>query len=320
MPLKERFLNAETAFLSALIAGKSAIVQFDAEWETLCADFELAMDQSTLDSIDTETAYAVSSRIAIIADSLSELEETSQRITADLLAELDHALSSVTLEDVSPALPTKHRAIYHAEPFSWLLENAHDPYPATSLKKTWARQAKVTPRVMDDWFKSIRKEIGWVSLTKLHFRGQRSAAVASATAFLLNSGTETDMPFEVQTELLAIRERLNNLFLEERSLAPMPVRMSTNVSLAPSPLPLPSQRANELVDVSTTAPLIPPPRAHSRSPSLVFDSSDSEDDEKLPELSLGPSVGVTSGTVGFQKDNRYQEQRFEQLRCVISIF
>ncbi|KAI0687918.1 hypothetical protein BC835DRAFT_1419573 [Cytidiella melzeri] len=345
MTFKERVFLAEANFLAALTSGTSALAQFDAEWEILGGEFERALDQSTIDPSEVELAYAVSSKIAILSENLLKMEEVSTSITATLLNEIDVALSDLSLQDLSlqdvqetptgrvqpspTAAPHRHTGPYISEAISWLLEHPHDPYPPSSLKRTWARQAQITPRVMDDWFKSIRKEIGWVALTKTHFKGSRSMAVAAAGAVLLDndSGAEATVPFEVQAELLAVKAKLQNLYLEERGLPSVPpthesshtgsrsVSVESSASASSDLTPSPSSSSDRSLyssDSLTTAPSTPSSQSSSHLPSLVFDaSSDNEDDEQLLDPFQDLQDNATALVAGLAKDNNDSQRRLQ---------
>lgn len=325
MSFKERFLDAQSAFLAALSSGTSALAQFNTEWESLGNDFERALDQAELDAGDVDVAYAVSSRIAILGNSALKLEEESTNQTEDFLTAVTAVLADLDLEDVSAKDVSQYRHIppYIPSAFSWLQENMHDPYPPTSLKRIWARESHITPRVMDDWFKSIRKEIGWVTLTKAHFNGSRSLAVKAAGAVLLQQGDDTDVPFEVQTELLAIKARLETFYLEERGVVAgrsardsgKRPRSVTCSPVATTPRSCsPSTRSDSSSDADSTASSSPASRSTSRLPSLVFDQSDSEEDERLPEF---PAVSLPhDGSVfitGAGKDFDVSENRLTRI-------
>lgn len=152
----------------------------------------------------------------------------------------------------------------------------------------------MSARAMDDWFKVIRKEIGWVALTKTHFHGSRSSAVAAASAVFLDNSDEADVPFEVQTELFAIKARLENQYLKERGLAAglsthksnkRPRSLSTSSSATDMSRSLtPSAQPDSSSDNSSTASSSPSTRGSLRLPSLVLDQSDSEEDEQLPDF------------------------------------
>ena len=313
MSFKERFLDAEASFMAALSSEPSALTQFDLQWEVLAKDFELAVSTGpAMKADEIALVHGVASRIAILGDSLIKLQEASTRITAKTLTELEIALQGLALEDGrEEKQPLKFRPFtspYVPAALSWLLENLHDPYPPTSLKRVWARDAGLTLRSMDDWFKSIRKQIGWVSFTKAHFKGSRSMAVRAAGVVFLDNGDHGRVPFEVQTELLAIKARLQNLFLEERGLATEPaIESETSRSSSPS---MQSDTSSESISISSSSP-------SSRLPSLILDQSDSEDDERLPEF---PTLDIFDNTsihiAALAKDDNVAERRLERTQYV----
>lgn len=335
MSFKDRFLRAETSFLAALSSGKAALAEFEPQWDALQADFEQAITHSALDSTEVEMAYSVASRIAILSDSFLKLEEVTADRTATMLAEMDVALSNLTLQDTPmvPSAAVRQRTVpYISAPFSWLLNNLHDPYPSTSLKRAWARDAQVSLRVMDDWFKSVRKEIGWVAFTQAHFRGLRSMATAAASSVLLDDRSNPPVPFEVEADLLVIKTKLENLYPQERGLAvgssmhsahrrsrALSVSSSHTDLAASSRSSSPTLQTDSSSDDISIASSSPASRASSRLPSLVFDQSDSEEDEQLPEFSTpGLLDDVAIRVTDFVKDHDTSERQSKRRRYAVS--
>ncbi|KAI0785476.1 hypothetical protein BC629DRAFT_1517304 [Irpex lacteus] len=158
----------------------------------------------------------------------------------------------------------------------------------------------------------------------MHFKGSRSTAVQAASTIFLDNGDDNDVPFEVQTELFAIKTRLENLYLEERGLttgAPnhqsskrsrsMSVS-SSDTDIACTPRFSSSEHSNSSSDNSSTGSSSP-----SRLPSLVFDQSDSEEEEQFPELSApGLLDGAAIRIADFAKDDDASERRLKRRRYV----
>ena len=74
---------------------------------------------------------------------------------------------------------------------AWLLENLHNPYPSKPVRDALSKETGVTFKVIDTWFTSTRKRIGWNDLRVRKFSNKRSLIVAAATRFFNNLGPES---------------------------------------------------------------------------------------------------------------------------------
>lgn len=296
MSTRTRLLNSEADFLKALSSGGTALDAFDQQWAVLRDECERAQEQGTLSKSDLELAVGVASRIGIVGDAFAELYATSAQITSSLLADVETILTQLSLDDVvverlpstiikeSPehnSIPRNRLPPYVPSAYAWMLYNLHNPYPPSSLKRNWAKGASLSTRAMDDWFKAIRKKIGWVTFTKSRFKGSRCLAVSAAESVLLDDASDSSIPFEVQADLLSIRSRLDALYRSERGLFPEVVALPEQTS-SPSPI-LSDDRSSLPCADPLLVPALASPRCSlvSRTPSLVFDRSDSEEDERL---------------------------------------
>ncbi|GJE85825.1 hypothetical protein PsYK624_019040 [Phanerochaete sordida] len=290
--LRQRLLAAEEKFLSALTSGgDAALLEFESEWETVCLDFEKA--QAALDTHDPlqELARSVFYRVALLGDSLVQLQEEQAAETDALVSEIDVLLSRLTIDDVAedvtpPPSPSVHRSHRNRaststcsrrtttssspppmlpQAYDWLLDHPWNPYPPSYLKASIASQTGASLRSVDDWFKAIRRCTGWGRLVQRHFKGHRSLAVAGAERMF--SHNDTTIHSEVAADFLAVRSKLASLYSHKRHFT----SLSTRRRLTPD--------SSDLPDSQTSSP-------SSRPPSLVYASSDSEDDGQFLHLSL----------------------------------
>ncbi|KAJ3559958.1 hypothetical protein NM688_g20 [Phlebia brevispora] len=298
--LRRRLFDAEHDFI--LAAESADLGTFDTKWSMLCDDFEEAMQKSSLDNTDLAIARAIATRVAVLAESLADLEAESEKMSSNFASFTDLALATPLKEGrklsaakrrtggSSSALPP-----YLAPAYSWLDSNLHDPYPPASLKRSFAKDAGLTVRSVDDWFKNIRRHIGWVALCKTHFEGKRSLAVAAAGRVLRGEGDVT-VPSYVAEKFEEMKMRLGMLYLSERAIGegsqqnavPIVKRKSTHTHRC-SPLATPTDISyrSEFHRASPS----------SMAPSLVYTSSDSEDEDHLPD----PDVVDASRAGGFNR-------------------
>ena len=293
----------------------AAMEDFGKKWDILCHDFEKAMEASLVDDPLEELARSIFHRVAVLGDSLIHLEDEANTIQVSAMTAIEDLLAQMSIQDiVEPSSPKSSVADYTSaafgtapsprsprspknktsspsllqyisRPYSWMLVNLHNPYPPASLKTSMASEAGVSLRTMDDWFKSVRRHIGWVSLVKRHFKGSRSLAIAAAERVFCRDSDDANIPSEIASDFLAMQSKLADLYSEQsahkRSSSSASRARSTASFCSPSPGPTQSSTArNSPASISTELfePLQSSPST--RPPSLVFTSSDSEDDDR----------------------------------------
>lgn len=301
--IQHRLLDAQNEFLAALNAGDDALNAFSEKWSCLREDVEQAVGRSALDQDVLSLAHSVSSRIAVLSESVAQLDQDANRITSSLLEDVEDIFAQMTLDDTIPRTfdrPTPIRTHklersvraslpqYLPAAYEWLFLHLHDPYPSAILKRQLAKECHVSLRCIDDWFKSIRRRMGWVSLCKTHFKGSRSLAIVAAKRTFLEESVGADLPFEVVADFLAMKSRLQNLYIAEQG------------SNAHTSLPHQTRRKRQRSSssLSVDSPIVISPsspsyafeddiqlvgdlqdRSPGRPPSLVFSSSDSDEDD-----------------------------------------
>ncbi|PSS05436.1 hypothetical protein PHLCEN_2v3816 [Hermanssonia centrifuga] len=347
--IRQRFLRAESDYLELRASGldASALTRFSVQWTILHDDFEDAFRSGLLDDSDIDVAYAVASRVAALGESLSQLENDLGDMTADYLSQVEAALAQLSLADVSssppdpplpkalvslgslasPLRPQTYSHPYVAPLYAWLVHNLHNPYPCSSVKNSLAKQVSLSPQSVTNWFKAVRRQVGWSALCKTHYRGQRSIAVSHAGQ--LFKGYPSSIPIYPAAipQFFAIKSKLDNLYLVERgigidvngggigckrsrssSLSSSSVSSTTTESDAYSPAssnssPSPAPSTDQLIRDS-------PPH---RMPSLVFSSSsDTEDDDPLPELYTN-QVDICGGIVGaYERPSKRRRSTYDE--------
>ncbi len=110
--------------------------------------------------------------------------------------------------------------------YAWLVDNLHNPYPATAVKARIASASGVSVKCIGDWFSNVRRRIGWSALLKRHFRGERTAMLDAAHAVFGKPGLSDmlNVPQRVVNELLQVERTLKALYankLEASTFAKM---------------------------------------------------------------------------------------------------
>nr|ADN97176.1 A1 mating-type protein [Phanerodontia chrysosporium] len=302
--LRERFLDAEHDFLS--LHSDDTLEAFANTWEQLCHEFDDVLHEGIVDDALRKLVQSVSWRVASLSEDLTQLQKETNTSTSNIIAEVEDMLRDMTIDDMAhptvtkgpapcpkpcasrqslkPARVPASRPPHLTQAYRWLVDNIHNPYPTPAVKSRLASQARVTRRTIDDWFKSIRRCIGWVSFVKRHFKGSRTPAVA-ATRNILAEDDNTDVCFEVAADFLAVKTKLSDLY---STASPRMHDVTTRDTLPSTssrdPSPALSDPTVSRCNAYTIfhAPKISHPPSPSRPPSLTFASSDSEDDDQLP--------------------------------------
>ncbi|KAL6310184.1 hypothetical protein BKA93DRAFT_757812 [Sparassis latifolia] len=192
--IRERLLQADYRFLSAVGDGLDAIEDFEKFMLILRHDIETAIQDDNVDQDLMVMVRETFSRIAILAEEWSYLEDSRQILTSTITEELDAIASQLTLEDVyqvsdvySPRTQSSplsdHTDLYgefHDAAYAWLLDNIHNPYPSRTVVRNISLEYGVTSSSVSSWFEDVRERIGWNSLCMEYFHGSRSGIVGAA--------------------------------------------------------------------------------------------------------------------------------------------
>ncbi|KAI0347781.1 hypothetical protein BDW22DRAFT_1349847 [Trametopsis cervina] len=99
MSLLERFHDAEATFL-AILSDPPALQAFGDKWATLCSAFEEAKLQSTISDDEISAIFAVIYRVALLGDSIADLEDETNRLTASFHDEIQSVLAGLSVDDI----------------------------------------------------------------------------------------------------------------------------------------------------------------------------------------------------------------------------
>ncbi|KAI0324464.1 hypothetical protein GY45DRAFT_1331520 [Cubamyces sp. BRFM 1775] len=95
--LKQRLLDIEDDFLSALAEGEDALLSFESRWEALYNDIDVAVESSSVDQDTLSLAHATALRCATLADLSVETFTSCSTIEEELMGELEELISELHL-------------------------------------------------------------------------------------------------------------------------------------------------------------------------------------------------------------------------------
>ncbi|KZV74830.1 hypothetical protein PENSPDRAFT_748935 [Peniophora sp. CONT] len=189
------FARAPSSFLNAIIAGPDHVIDFCREWSALVKGFQVAQAVGSLTPDAVEVVNASLQQIAVLASSLSETEQTADRLLCELL-------EGVTLEDVrSPSdtcLP------------GWLVLHLDNPYPSNEDVKSLADATSLSTDGVLDWLITARRSIGWETFVQQRYRGAQGAAMEAARCVYIE-GQSMSVPADHVLELLCIKREAEKL-------------------------------------------------------------------------------------------------------------
>ncbi|TCD62978.1 hypothetical protein EIP91_006160 [Steccherinum ochraceum] len=292
-PLRSRLQEAPFNFLSSC-SSSATLEEFDRAWQALRSDVDEAIRSSSLGPKDISLAHATAAQIATLGEGLTGIDNITSTMSVALVDDLEHILSQMTLHDTvdqlsAPSLrrqtPKRSSLLYIAPAYSWVVKNIHDPYPPVSVKRALAEEARVTVSFLNDWFKEVRRRIGWVSLCKDHFQGSRALAVEVAQQVFASPGGSIRCSPPILASFELMESRLRDLFPDEDTeddrSSPMPWTAVASPSSSRTVSPTPSFRS----------------WSSSSTPSLTFSSDDESDYSALEQQdSFSYDTGVATSS------------------------
>lgn len=148
-------------------------------------------------------AHSVAANIQAVAESFIEAHKKADKLTDELLIDVADAFRSLSIgvDFTVPSLSndTNHDRLssvdaesedsrnsdYQTRAAQWLLKHLHSPYPNQATRKRLAQQSNISLKAVNDWFTHIRRRIGWTSIVKGLFHGEKQLAVDGARSVLL---------------------------------------------------------------------------------------------------------------------------------------
>lgn len=163
-------------------------------------------------------AHNAVTTIGFVASGLYEVMKCADDLTAQLHLDIDNLLENLSIcndttsEDLTACptdSPTTHESsstpqysprrrrsssgssaslemndiglhCYQSISHRWLCDNLHNPYPSASTKRKIADISGVSSKVIGEWFSQTRRRIGWTTLLKKRFGGNRQLCIDCA--------------------------------------------------------------------------------------------------------------------------------------------
>nr|AGS09202.1 a1 homeodomain mating type protein [Heterobasidion occidentale] len=237
LTIRRRLFLAEQSLLDAVEdtveEGPRALKSFYESWTSLGRDIEYAVRHRTLGSDTHSTVKVVSARVQVLANALLDAHLHSHSLTDDLMSELGDTLSRFGLSEGPPirVIPDhQHRSkktplfsnVKASHPpsftsaYSWLLDNLHNPYPSPDVKSQLAQAHGLSSKGIGAWFKQVRQEIGWSTLSGEIFSGSRSKTTRAASLAYISR--DSDLPENVKHAFRVVRDKLERLPISSRTL------------------------------------------------------------------------------------------------------
>lgn len=95
---------------------------------------------------------------------------------------------------------------------SWLLKHLHNPYPSNSAKARIADASGASLKAVGEWFSNVRRRIGWNSIARQYFQGDRALAVDAARNIFLGETSKVSIGSEIRDAFLALKDSATGLF------------------------------------------------------------------------------------------------------------
>nr|AGS09362.1 a1 homeodomain mating type protein [Heterobasidion abietinum] len=230
--LRRRLLRAEQHLLDAVVEGPQALKSFYDSWTSLGHDIKYAARHHTLGPDIYSVVEVVSARIQILATEFLDTHLQMHSLTDDFMSELGDTLSRFGLSE-DPSLPMISDDRYHskktqsftdltttrpsssASAYDWLLDNLHNPYPSPDVKSQLAQAHGLSSKAIGAWFKQVRQEIGWSTLSGEIYSSSRSKTTRAASLAYISR--DPDLPENIKHAFRVVRDKLEHLPISSRT-------------------------------------------------------------------------------------------------------
>lgn len=101
------------------------------------------------------------------------------------------------------------------EHYNWVLSHIDNPYPSLPVKRHLARQAGTTIKAISEWFTQARRRIGWTSLSKRHFQGNRQLTVDCAHRIFCERDAYAAYPADLVKDFETVRSKAKRLAIKK---------------------------------------------------------------------------------------------------------
>nr|AGS09220.1 a1 homeodomain mating type protein [Heterobasidion occidentale] len=230
--IQRRLLRAEENLLDGVAKGPQALKSFYESWVSLGHDTECAICNHSLESSTYSLVKAVSARVEVLAEEFLGMHSDTESLTDDLMSELSETFTQFGLSEdpsIQVTLDYQHhpkkmqsftdlatpRPSCYASAYDWLLDNLHNPYPSPDVKSQLAQAHGLSSKAIGAWFKQVRQEIGWSTLSSEIFSGSRSKTTRAASLSYISR--DPDLPENVKHAFRVVRDKLEHLPISSRT-------------------------------------------------------------------------------------------------------
>nr|AGS09274.1 a1 homeodomain mating type protein [Heterobasidion annosum] len=311
LTIQRRLLRAEQNLLDSVAKGPQALKSFYESWASLGLDIENAVRHRSLGSDTCSLVKVVSARVEVLAEAFLGIHSDIESLTDEWESELSDTLTHFGLsEDPSISVVSDHQ--YHpkqtqsltdlatphppsyASAYDWLLDNLHNPYPPPDVKSQLAQAHGLSPKAIGTWFKQVRQEIGWSTLSGEIFSGSRSKTTRAASLAYISR--DPDLPENVMHAFRVVRDKLEHLPVSSRTPGKDAVLADADTLQK-----LESMR-NQIVDGTSVREEIDREIEHLRGKSKDVEPSPSSPLPLLDTLLSGPTSPFTPDTSDEEED------------------
>nr|AGS09320.1 a1 homeodomain mating type protein [Heterobasidion parviporum] len=230
--IQRQLLRVEQNMLDGVAKGPQALKSFYESWASLGRDIECAIRNRSLGSGTYSLVKVVSARVEVLAEAFLGLHSDTDSLADDLMSELSDTLTQFGLSEDPSILVTpdhqhhpkkKHlltdlatpRPSSYASAYDWLLDNLHNPYPSPDVKSQLAQAHGLSSKAIGAWFKQVRQEIGWSTLSGEIFSGSSSKTARAANLAYISR--DPDLPENIRHAFRVVRDKLEHLPVSSRT-------------------------------------------------------------------------------------------------------
>jgi hypothetical protein len=318
MTLTTRLLQVESDLLDAINASPAALESVTTHWTTLLEEVSSAISNSQLDEGTVVLAQTVAARMAILADSILDVHDTSVEIQSAFMQDVA-LLSDQWQFDFAPS---QSRLSFVEVSYRWLSDNLHNPYPTDAIKSNIASTSATTVESINRWFIKARRRIGWTAYVKTCFAGCRSDAVQAARAVYCDDGINEDtVDPAIVCHLMQIRHNMESMYGSKFQKGELVESLSTVVR--DSAVGGATRERKRFRNTPKRGVQLPNPLSRYRTPIVAYPSPAASTDElpddfhELPRSQKRRAISTQSSVASFTSTSS-DERSSERLRYVAS--
>ncbi|TFK56663.1 hypothetical protein OE88DRAFT_45292 [Heliocybe sulcata] len=225
--LRQKLARVEDHFLDAAIQGPAAMDRFSEAWRDLQQEIDANSQSDDADSESIALAFAVASRIELLANHFLEMEVEHDKLTSAFMNDLQGILGDPKLDSSQQSVRDFHQEdtpstatsqdnqtsfLYRQPCYKWLLQHLYDPYPSKDLKRSIADSTGSSVASIDTWFQTARRRMGWTKLQRQYFNNSRREMVDCARRILLEDDDTRAEDSLLTHEFLEMKAKAQTLF------------------------------------------------------------------------------------------------------------